>query len=501
MLAIGLMVEILVTVVRYARRREFYAELEEYTDEAACPLWTAEMVDRPSFWEGEVVYDALQAVSKSANDGVAAAQRQLRDYREYVETWVHEAKSPLAAAHLMLENLKEPVHLLAGMRRIQRDAALIGKLEALDDELDRVEGFIEQALFFARSETLDRDYLIRSHSLRALVTSAIKTNARTMIAAHVAPTCKDLDFDVFTDDKWMAFILGQLIQNSVKYANADGGAIRFSARRLDEGLANGVFEIDGRRRRLRRLGSGCPTRLRQRVYRGERQVGQAVDGHRPLSCGAALQKDGPSRLCVLCDGGWLCGHDRVSQQQDAFLRMRPSRHAKWGRAGGAQAGAAKDRIKREASRFAGSFPVVRSFARVRCTSCCRARRSPLRPHAPDHYGRRPRAEHEGGVPLPSGGRDGGRLLHDKDVAVGVAQQERGDGAEQRVLDRREAAGSAEHQVGLDDVEHLVFQGLADAPCAHDDLDLGDIRVLLGLGDLVGDRLRNASSSPLMRSTG
>lgn len=51
-LAIGLMVEILVTVVRYARRREFYAELEEYTDETACPLWTAEMVDRPSFWEG-----------------------------------------------------------------------------------------------------------------------------------------------------------------------------------------------------------------------------------------------------------------------------------------------------------------------------------------------------------------------------------------------------------------------------------------------------------------
>lgn len=242
-LAIGLMVEILVTVVRYARRREFYAELEEYTDETACPLWTAEMVDRPSFWEGEVVYDALQAVSKSANDGVAAAQRQLRDYREYVETWVHEAKSPLAAAHLMLENLKEPVHLPRGDEEVQRDAALMGKLEALDDELDRVEGFIEQALFFARSETLDRDYLIRSHSLRSLVTSAIKTNARTMIAAHVAPTCKDLDFDVFTDDKWMAFILGQLIQNSVKYANADGGAIRFSARRLDEGLANERVEL------------------------------------------------------------------------------------------------------------------------------------------------------------------------------------------------------------------------------------------------------------------
>lgn len=254
-LAIMLIGVATVVFARYARRKEFYGELADCADDPDRALWMAEMVDRPGFWEGEVVYDALRAISKSANDGVAASRRQLKDYREYVETWVHEAKSPLAAAHLMLENLRQSACGLGD--GASRDGApelaspaLRDKLDALDDEMDRVEGYIEQALFFARSETLDRDYLIRPHSLRALVTSAIKANARTMIASHVAPACGDLDFDVFTDDKWMEFILGQLIQNSVKYASDGGGTISFSARRLEEGLANERVELtvsdDGR---------------------------------------------------------------------------------------------------------------------------------------------------------------------------------------------------------------------------------------------------------------
>ena len=83
---------------------------------------------------------------------------------------------------------------------------MLGKGEALAEELDRVEGYIEQALFFARSESLDRDYLIRAYDLDKLVGDAIRANARMLMSAHVSPVRGELVDTVFTDEKWMTFI-------------------------------------------------------------------------------------------------------------------------------------------------------------------------------------------------------------------------------------------------------------------------------------------------------
>lgn len=224
---------VLAFAVEYLRRRSFYRTLDRYASTVEHPLWITEAVDRPDFVEGEIVYDALAAVAKAANDDVASYRRQAVDYREYIETWVHETKSPLAAAHLMLDNL-------------QADPSLDGaypKLDALDEELRRVEGYVEQALFYARSEAVERDYLIRSYSLDSLVADAIKANAPSLIAAHIAPVRRGLDYSVFTDQKWIEFILGQVIQNSVKYAGDDHPFIEFSARLLNEGGANECVEL------------------------------------------------------------------------------------------------------------------------------------------------------------------------------------------------------------------------------------------------------------------
>lgn len=217
----------------FMRKRTFFDDLARATARDAEPRWVAETVARPDFLEGELVYDAVHAIAKAASDDEAAGRRQLMEYREYIETWVHEAKSPLAAAHLMLENLEERAGDTLGYERI----------EAVGDELRRVEGFIDQALFYARSEAVERDYLIRKYRLASLVNAAIKANAPSLIAAHVAPVVDGLDLEVFTDEKWCAFILGQIIQNSVKYADAEQPTISFSARLVDEGLATEAVEL------------------------------------------------------------------------------------------------------------------------------------------------------------------------------------------------------------------------------------------------------------------
>lgn len=197
-------------VIEYARRRRFLRQLERAAEEL----------------ESEV----LRRVGKAACDEVAEGRRQTDDYRDYIESWVHEAKLPLAAAHLILENLDGSEDDLS-------------RVDDLGRELARVERYIDQALYYARSEVVERDYLIRRWDLKTLVTGAIKANARELIAAHVAPVCENLDFEVFTDEKWLEFILGQLIQNSIKYAREDGAKIVFSGALLDEGLASERIEL------------------------------------------------------------------------------------------------------------------------------------------------------------------------------------------------------------------------------------------------------------------
>ena len=217
-------------VIEYARRRRFLHQLERAAEELESPAWVQEMVQCPTYAEGELEYEVLRRVGKAACDEVAEGRRQTDDYRDYIESWVHEAKLPLAAAHLILENLDGSEDDLS-------------RVDDLGRELARVERYIDQALYYARSEVVERDHLIRRWDLKTLVTSAIKANARELIAAHVAPVCENLDFEVFTDEKWLEFILGQLIQNSIKYACEDGAKIVFSGALLDEGLASERIEL------------------------------------------------------------------------------------------------------------------------------------------------------------------------------------------------------------------------------------------------------------------
>lgn len=203
-------------------------------------------MEEPDAPEAQVVFEALQAVATEANARVSDSRLREREHREFVETWVHEVKTPLAAIDLMLENLDD------------------ARLAPLARELDRVGSLVEQALYFARSSSVESDYLVRTCTLEALVRGAVKSRAHALVGAHVAVGMEGLDRTVFADHKWMQFVLGQLIDNAVRYrrgpacpaggdvpadlaacdaeaaggAAADGPRIDFSARVLDEGRAD-----------------------------------------------------------------------------------------------------------------------------------------------------------------------------------------------------------------------------------------------------------------------
>ena len=134
---------------------------------------------------------------------VSDAQAAQREYREYVERWVHEIKAPITAARLVCREL---------------DGETRRKLTA---ELAQIEAHIERALFYARADSPEQDCLFRQIDLEKIVSQAIENHRSLLIQSGIRVETEGLHHTVYTDEKWVIFILGQLLQNAARYRGAE----------------------------------------------------------------------------------------------------------------------------------------------------------------------------------------------------------------------------------------------------------------------------------------
>lgn len=110
-------------------------------------------------------------------------------------------------------------------------------------ELESITRYTEQALYYARSEHTEKDYLVREIDLAEVVHAAVADNKYLLRRHQVAVSVECETCVVCTDDKWVRFILDQLIGNAVKYGGP-APALRFSCRR-EEGTAVLLLEDNG----------------------------------------------------------------------------------------------------------------------------------------------------------------------------------------------------------------------------------------------------------------
>ena len=184
----------------YARTARYWREAAALVGQAEHACEVPDLLDEPSFLAGRMAHGTLEAVARAASAENLELRQANREYAEYVELWVHEAKTPIAGAKLVLAGLHGP------------EAA------TLKSEIERVEAQVEQALYAARSSSLSNDYAIRETDLAQAAREAVKRNAHLLVGAQVAVAFEVPEgTSVLADRPWLVFCLQQVVVNAAKY--------------------------------------------------------------------------------------------------------------------------------------------------------------------------------------------------------------------------------------------------------------------------------------------
>lgn len=175
----------------------------------------SEVMELPEQAEDQVYYRLLKMAEKSMLEQIGEIRRERQEYKEYIEQWIHEIKTPITAMKLLCEN-----------HRTDWTKELLL-------ELEKTNRFTEQALYYARSEHTEKDYSVREMALAEVVHQAIADNKYLLLQSGVHLEVEDIQDTVYSDEKWVRFILNQLIANAVKYRGKQP-LLRFSARRQQD---------------------------------------------------------------------------------------------------------------------------------------------------------------------------------------------------------------------------------------------------------------------------
>ena len=170
----------------------------------------SEVMEKPERADDQVYYRLLKLAGKSMLEQINEAGRERTQYKEYVEQWIHEIKTPITAMKLLCENNHSQV------------------MKELLTQLEKVNRYTEQALYYARSEYTEKDYSVREIRLFDVVHQSITENKYLLLKNGVGIDLQETDDAIYSDEKWLCFILNQLIVNSVKY-RAEQPVLKFYA--------------------------------------------------------------------------------------------------------------------------------------------------------------------------------------------------------------------------------------------------------------------------------
>ena len=151
--------------------------------------------------------DYQEIIAKLKEEQEYSRQKASSDYNnmvEYYTVWAHQIKTPIASMRLQLQS---------------EDSDFARRMEG---DLNRIESYVEMVLTFLRLDSDSTDYVIREIDLDAVLKPAIRKFARDFISKKLSMDFKPTEAKVVSDEKWLSFVIEQVLSNAVKYTKSGG---------------------------------------------------------------------------------------------------------------------------------------------------------------------------------------------------------------------------------------------------------------------------------------
>ncbi|MFY9140639.1 MAG: sensor histidine kinase [Thermacetogeniaceae bacterium] len=144
----------------------------------------------------------IKMVDQNRTELINQKEKAFADMVDYYTTWAHQIKTPIAAMRLLLQSEQSETN------------------SELLEQLFKVEQYVEMVLQYLRLENMSSDLVIKKHSLDDIVKQAVRKYSKLFISKKIKLNYTDLNYDVLTDEKWLVFVVEQILSNALKYTSA-----------------------------------------------------------------------------------------------------------------------------------------------------------------------------------------------------------------------------------------------------------------------------------------
>lgn len=197
---------VLYTTIGYFYRKKLMQQLSELVESQQEDI--SALLPKAQTYQQQRFLDLLRKIHHNYTTELQTLYDEKREHQEFIMSWIHEVKLPIATCHLLIENVQDkPSEVLA---------------DKFEDELNKIEDYVDQALYYSRIDSFSKDYFIHEVLVNQIIKNSVKKYAKLFITKSINLNIDDQEQFVHSDSKWLGFVIDQILTNSLKYTDEAG---------------------------------------------------------------------------------------------------------------------------------------------------------------------------------------------------------------------------------------------------------------------------------------
>ncbi|KYH34692.1 sensor histidine kinase GraS [Clostridium tepidiprofundi DSM 19306] len=193
-------------IIEYLLAKKYYENINNMIENREENI--VNCLPEPRTYEQNLYNQILKNLISQKNSKIEKLHEDKKGNLEFITSWVHEIKNPIAVIRLIIENNKKK--------------SLEEILNSIEEEIDKIDNYVEHILYHSRIDAFSKDYFISDISLDKIVKEVVRKHAKTFINKKIKINIKDTDLVVSSDRKWLMFIINQILSNALKYTPEKG---------------------------------------------------------------------------------------------------------------------------------------------------------------------------------------------------------------------------------------------------------------------------------------